>query len=305
MMVKKLDIGFLSTTYHTSLIIIANRWVEEKLSIEANWKLYSSGPEEVKALEQGEIDIGYIGLPPVIIGISNKAPIKCVAAGHVDGSVLVARKRFKSLEEKGSLVEVLKQFKGEIIACPSKGSIHDIIIRKLLQQYNLEDVTIKNFSWADLILDDFADGKIHAAIGTPSLAVAIMQFCNGKILIPADKLLKNSPSYGIVTRNDFIKNSPEALEKFISLHKQATDEIKSNFRGAAKAVAELIGIVGEDFVKEVYKVSPKYFIELTDEFINATEEFVDVLVELKYIKEPVPIDDIFDFRIIKRLLKNQ
>ena len=85
------------------------------------------------------------------------------------------------------------------------------------------------------------------------------------------------------------------------LHKEATDEIKSNSDEAAKAVSKLIGIVDEDFVKEVYRVSPKYFINLTDEFINSTKEFIGALVELNYIKEPASTGDVFDFRIIKRL----
>ena len=302
-MIKKLNIGFLSTTYHTSLILIANKWVEEKLGLEADWKLYPSGPDEVKALAKKEIDIAYIGLPPVIIGIVNKIPVKCIAAGHAEGSLLVAEGHYKSLEEKGSLPEVLKQFRGKIIASPPKGSIHDIIIRKLLQRYRLEDVIIKNSPWADLILDDFSDQKIAAAIGTPALAVAAIEFCKGKILVPPDKLCKNSPSYGIITRTELIENSPELLSKFLLLHKEATDEIKSNSDEAAKVVSKLIGIVDEDFVKEVYRVSPKYFINLTDEFINSTKEFIGALVKLNYIKEPVSTDDVFDFRIIKAIGK--
>ena len=296
-----LNIGFLSTTYHTSLLLIAKKWVEEELNIEVNWELYASGPDEVKALANGEIDIGYIGLPPVIIGIDNRVPIKCIAAGHVEGSLLVAQKSFKSLQETGSVSGVLKQFEGRTIASPPKGSIHDIIIRNLIQRYKIEGIEVKNIKWADLILDDFSDGKICAAVGTPSLAVAAMQFSNGKVLIPSDKMWKNSPSYGIVARNDLIENSPELLRKFLSLHKDATDEIKSDSGNTAKAVSELIGVIGEDFVREVYKISPKYFVNLTDEFINSTKEFVNALVELKYIKALVPTDEIFDFRIVKRL----
>lgn len=301
----KLNIGFLSTTYHTSLLLIAEKWVEEKLNIEVNWKLYASGPDEVNALSRREIDIGYIGLPPVIIGIHNRVPIKCIAAGHVEGSILIAENSFKSFKETGSIPLVLKQFIGKTIASPPKGSIHDIIIRKLIQEYGVEGIEVKNFPWADLILDDFTDKKICAAVGTPSLAVAAMQFSNGKVLIPSDKMWRNSPSYGIVARNDFIENHPEILQKFLSLHKKATDEIKINSENAAKSVSKLIGVVGEDFVSEVYKVSPKYFINLTDDFINSTKEFISTLIQLKYIKKSVSVEEIFDFRVIGRILNRR
>ena len=297
----KLNIGFLSTTYHTSLLLIARKWVEEELNIEVNWKLYASGPDEVKALSKKEIDIGYIGLPPVIIGINNRVPVKCIAAGHVEGSIFVAQKGFKSLQETGSVPGVLRQFKGKAIASPPKGSIHDIVIRKLIEEHGIKDIEVKNFPWADLILDDFTDGKICAAVGTPSLAVAVMQFSNGKILIPSDKLWKNSPSYGIISRSDFIDTAPDLLQAFLLLHKKATDEINSDSGKPAKAVAELIGVVGEDFVRAVYKISPKYFYNLPVEFIESTKEFINVLAELKYISKPIPADDIFDFRILERL----
>jgi len=300
-MIKKLNIGFLSTTYHTSLILIARKWIEKKLGIKVDWKLYPSGPDEVKALAKKEIDIAYIGLPPVIIGIGNRIPLKCIAAGHVEGSLLIGEEGFKSFEELGTLSEVLIQFRGKMIASPPKGSIHDIIIRKFLKEHGIKDVEVNNFPWADNILDDFSDRKITSAIGTPALAVAAKEFSGGKILIPADKLWENSPSYGIITREDLIENSPELLSRFLFLHKEATDEIRDNPDKAAGDVSKLIGIVDEDFVKKVYRVSPKYFINLTDEFINSTKEFINALVKLEYIKEPVSTDDVFDFRIIEAI----
>ena len=45
--------------------------------------------------ENNELDIGYIGLPPAIIGIEQGVPIKCVAGGHVEGTILCAKKKIQ------------------------------------------------------------------------------------------------------------------------------------------------------------------------------------------------------------------
>jgi len=70
-------------------------WLE-KAGIQAKWELFASGPDIVKAFADNEIDIGYIGLPPAIIGIDRNVQIICVAGGHVEGTVLIARKDYRT-----------------------------------------------------------------------------------------------------------------------------------------------------------------------------------------------------------------
>ena len=129
-------------------------WIKKRMKVEANWELFPGGPSIVQALAKKEIDIGYIGLPPVIIGIDRGIPIKCVAGGHVECTILVAKDSFKSLEElKGDINATFQQFSGKIIGMPQKGSIHDVIIRNIIKKIGLEnEITIKNFDWTDFAL---------------------------------------------------------------------------------------------------------------------------------------------------------
>ena len=60
--------------------------------------------------------------------------------GHVDWATT-----FKTLKELGSVEKTLSQFKGRTIGTPTKGSIHDVIIRNLLEKSQLqEEVKIRN-----------------------------------------------------------------------------------------------------------------------------------------------------------------
>lgn len=297
----KLRIGHLSTAYHTSLILICAGWVEEKLGAKAEWRLYGTGPEIVKAFESGSLDLAYLGLTPVIIGAAKGMRFKCVAGGHVEGTVLVARDA-NSLEELGSNAKVLRQFEGSTIGAPSRGSIHDVILREEIKKAWLENrVEVKNYAWMDFVLDALADGEVHAACGTPALAVAAKRGFAAKIVIPPNALWKNNPSYGIIASEAMIESQPQLLEGFLKLHEDASQFIRSNPAQAAKLAASASGVVDEEFVREAYSISPHYCVSLSPEFIASTIAFVPVLLSMGYISRNVQESEIFDTRFIKKV----
>ncbi|KGK98728.1 sulfonate ABC transporter substrate-binding protein [Methanococcoides methylutens] len=298
----KLRIGHLSTIYHTSFILMGTDWLKNA-GIEPEWKLYGGGPAIVRAFENNDLDIGYIGLPPAMIGIDHGLKIKCIAGGHVEGTVMIATAEFLTLEEcRNERTLFLEQFKGYTIACPPAGSIHDVIIRNYIKETGLEnDIDVLNYEWADMIPEAIADGEIKAAVGTPSLAVVAKRYCDAKIVIQPEKLWPDNPSYGIVATSEMIENSPEILLKFIELHENACELIRENTEEAASIVAKTIEIIDADFVNDMYKVSPKYSASISEEYIKSTMRFVDVLNELGYISKELEEKDIFNLRFVEEL----
>ncbi|MCZ7357346.1 MAG: ABC transporter substrate-binding protein [Candidatus Methanoperedens sp.] len=297
---KPINIGHLSTVYHTSFILMGTDWLD-KAGIRANWKLFASGPDIVKAFENKEIDIGYIGLPPAIIGIDRGVPITCVAGGHVEGTVLIAQKEYRIFDDLKDFNSALSQFKGKIIGSPPRGSIHDVIIRNALEEAKL-DIGVKNFAWTDFVLEALADREIDAAVGTPSLAVAAARACGAKIIIAPYVLWPNNPSYGIVIRRELMQD-PDLILGFLKLHEKASNFIRKDPMKAAGIVSKLTGIVDADFVLDAYCVSPKYCAALSCEFVASTMAFVPVLHSLKYISRRLPEQEIFEFRYIKEVHK--
>lgn len=297
-MLKPITIGHLSTVYHTSFILIGTDWLE-KAGIHADWKLFASGPDIVAAFENEEIDIGYIGLPPAIIGIDRGVPIICIAGGHVEGTVLVAQEEYSTLEELKDFNSTLAQFKGKVIGSPARGSIHDVIINNALEKAKL-GIMVKNFAWTDFVLEALVDREIEAAVGTPSLAVAASRACNAKIIIPPNALWQNNPSYGIVIRKE-LRQYPDLILDFLRTHEKASNFIRENPRDAARLVSKITGIVDEDFVLEAYHISPKYCAALSHEFVAATLAFVPVLHRLKYISREIHENEIFEYSFINKV----
>lgn len=275
-------------------------WLD-RTGINARWKLFASGPDIVKAFANGEIDIGYIGLPPAVIGIDNDVPIVCVAGGHVEGTVLIAQKNYRTLDDLKDLKAVLAQFEGRVIGSPPRGSIHDVIINNALEKMKLS-INVRNFAWTDFVLEALVDGEIDAGVGTPSLAVAAARACGAKIIVPPNNLWPNNPSYGIVIKKELML-ATDVVTDFLKMHEKASNFIRTNPFDSARIVSKLTGIVDEGFVMDAYRISPKYCAALSSEFVDSTMAFVPVLHRLKYISRKISEKEIFEYDFIKEVHK--
>jgi len=251
---------------------MGTRWLEDKLGLTVKWSMFGGGPAIVDALSRDEVDIGY----PVMIGIDKGVPIICVGGGHMEGTVMIGPHGCSTLDDMGGdTASVLEQFSGGVIGCPPSGSIHDVIIRNLLEKHDLGgSIEVRNFPWADFIPDALADGQVDAAIGTPPLSVAAARVCHAKVIIPPSKLWPFNPSYGIIVSKELLRDR----------------------RGS-----ELVEVVDSDFILQTYQVSPRYCAGLPREYIDSTMAFVPVLRNLGYVKNELDESDVFDRTLIEKV----
>ena len=250
------------------------------------------------AFASGDLDVGYIGLPPVMIGIENGLKVKCIGGGHVEGTVMVAPQHYKTFDELGSVYAVLKQFEGKKIGTPSKGCIHDVIIREMTKDLDIE---IKNFAWADFIPDAIDEGEIAAGVGTPSLASVTSRRFSSNVVIPPHKLWPYNPSYGIVVREELIDESPEFITDFLKAHEEACNLIRLHPEQAAEIALKEVKVVDEDFVLDTYKISPKYCASILEEYIESALKFIPVLQRLGYMQGDLNQENIFNLEFIKKI----
>ncbi|MHA1112844.1 MAG: ABC transporter substrate-binding protein, partial [Promethearchaeota archaeon] len=294
-----ITIGHLSTTYHTNFILMGDLYFEKEMGKKIRWKLFGTGPSMVQAFREGQLDIGYIGLPPALIGIDKGVPIKCVAGGHVEGTIMISNLKYKSVSSlNNSIEDVLAQFKGKIIGTPSRGSIHDVIINYYLEKHNLQnDIELRNYKQAELIALDMKNGIIEAGVGTPSLLTYAKTLLKSHLIIPAHFLLPNNPSYGIVFSERVIQNKPELGRIFLKYHKQASKILRESKEKAAEIICNTVNILrnNEKYVLDVLEISPKYCVALSKDYLKSTEIFIEILHKLGYIQNKLRIEDICDF----------
>ena len=298
-MVKELSsirIGHLSTMYHTAFLLRGSDLLSHQ-GLVATWTLFPSGPDIISAMQRGDLDLGYIGLPPVIIGIDRGLSLACIAGGHVEGTVMITGQSTRTLGECATMREFLSQFSGKSIGTPPKGSIHDVIVNELLREHGITDVTVKNYPWADFIPDALRQGEIAAAAGTPALAVTARRYGGAKLAVPPYCLWPFNPSYGIVVMREMLEKR-DLLMRFLTAHEAACELIRHDPGTAAGVVAKTTGMVEPAFVMETYQISPKYCAALPPEYIGSTMKFVRTLQALGYISRQIGEGEIFDLSLI-------
>ena len=275
---------------------------DARMGVEIEWRLMGTGPAIMKAFEQGELDLAYIGLPPAIIGMERGVDVACIAGGHMEGTVMAGKDPWKGHLEVGDLGTVLEQFRGRKIGVPGKGSIHDVILKDCIEQHGLEgELTVVNYPWADLVLEAVVKDEVAAAVGTPALAVAIKRFAGGKVLWPAAGFWPNNPSYGIVADRGFLEREQNTVTKFLELHEEAAAFIRKEPATASRMIAGFVTVVDQEFVLDTLKISPKYCAKLTEDYIASTMRFVPVLKKLGYIQSDIGRERIFSPGIINRV----
>lgn len=294
---KQLRIGYLSTLYHTSHILKSEGSIDAGLGVEAQWRLFGTGPAMIEAFAQGELDLGYIGLPPAMIGISRGLPLKCIAGGHCEGTVMVGPADTGTAQNVQQRNDILAMFAGKKIGAPASGSIHDSIIRHLLHQQGVAGASVVNYPWADLIPQAISDGEIAAAVGTPPLAAVAQAWYGHSIIIPPGLLWPFNPSYGIIVHAGLLQER-ELLEGFIGLHEGACNCIRQQPVEAARILSRAAKVVDAAFVQKVLAVSPHYCAALPQPYRAATMAFVPVLRELGYSDRDISEREIFDLSFI-------
>lgn len=304
---NKLNIGHLSTAYHTNFILMEGDDLKNDLKIDINWILFGTGPAMIEAFKNKKLDIGYMGLPPAIIGIDKGVPIKCVAGGHVEGTIIIAKKEYKEMNQlDNNMAEVLSQFKGKLIGVTSKGSIHEVILSHFLKKYDLSnDVDVKNYGQAEFIALNMKKGILDAGVGTPALAVFASTILDSHIIIEPKHLWANNPSYGIFLHENLIENYPDIIIEFLNHHKKASYLLRNSQSLAAEKISKTFEIINKNYAESVLKISPKYCISLSENYINATMEFVKTLKNLNYIKKELTQENIFDPTFIRKVHPEQ
>jgi len=302
---KEINIGHLSTAYHSNWILMGNDELEKDLGVKVSWRLFGTGPLMVDAFKQDKLDLGYMGLPPALIGIDNGVPIKCVAGGHVEGTVCIGKRNHKPITLlNDDMGKVLEQFKGDVIGTPSVGSIHDAILNYYLEKHELKDqITVKNYKQAEYIAIDMEKGLLEGGVGTPALAVFAQTILDSHLIVPPNYFLPDNPSYGIFFHEKLIEKYPELVVKFLEHHKKASHILRDNQDKASKIISKTFTILNNNnkYVKSILEISPKYCIALSEGYLDSTKGFVNTMHTLGYIKEKLTSSEIFTFDFVKQV----
>ena len=280
---EEVTIGYLPSDHDAALFVADSQGKFQENGIKTKLVQFNNGGDLMTAMASGDVDIGYVGITPVLSSIAKGVPVKVISAAQTEGSGIVVA--------KDSGINSVSDLAGKKIATPGEASIQHMLLTYYLQQngMSISDLKVSSMkvpSMNDALKTDKIDGAI-----TFEPYVSIAEKNGAKVLAGSQDILPDHPCCVVAASDKFINDHPNETAKILEIHKNATDFINNNTDEAA-------GLLPKDIVSdvEVEKMSMSSFpfiSGLNDTYKQDVMDFMNLEVDLGILKKPISEKQIF------------
>ena len=277
---EEVTIGYLPSDHDAALFVADSQGKFQENGIKTKLVQFNNGGDLMTAMASGDVDVGYVGITPVLSSIAKGVPVKVISAAQTEGSGIVVAK------DSG-----INDLAGKKIATPGEASIQHMLLTYYLQQngMSISDLKVSSMkvpSMNDALKTDKIDGAI-----TFEPYVSIAEKNGAKVLAGSQDILPDHPCCVVAASDKFINDHPNETVKILEIHKNATDFINNNTDEAA-------GLLPKDIVSdvEVEKMSMSSFpfiSGLNDTYKQDVMDFMNLEVDLGILKKPISEKQIF------------
>ncbi len=276
-------IGYLPSDHDAALFVADAQGKYAENGINTRLVQFNNGGDLMTAMASGDVDVGYVGITPVLSSIENGVPVKVISAAQTEGSGIVVA--------KNSDINSVSDLAGKKIATPGEASIQHMLLTYYLEQngMSIKDLKVSAMkvpSMNDALKTNNIDGMI-----TFEPYVSIAEKNGARVLVDSADILPNHPCCVVVASDKFIKDHPNETNTILEIHKNATDFINNNTDEAA-------GLLPSDIVSDV-DVEKKaiagfpFISGLNESFKDDVMDFMNLEVDLGVLKKPISEDKIF------------
>lgn len=284
-----IEVGYLPTDHSAALLVAKHNKTYENNGLNVKTVQINSGSNIVDAVASGDVDIGYVGITPVMQGISKGVPIKVVGSVNMVGSGIVV--------EPNSNITSPADLKGKSIATPGLSSIQQVLLLYELQKYNItsEDVDLISINVYN-IPSSLAAKKVDAYISyEPFVSLAPYEGI-GKVLIYSNDIIKDHPCCVIIASESFIKEHPQELDKFLKIHQQTTEYVNKHPNETANIIDQELTTNIEVEVLSLRHIT--FVSSINKSFQNNVLKFAKIENNLGYLNTTLTANDIFDTQFL-------
>lgn len=242
------DVIYHPTIGGTTAIAIAEAYgMFEEEGLEIRYQRFTSGPPEIAAMVAGRADIGFIGSGAAWLAF--RGDVNIIALDNLAMTDEVVAK-------KSSGINTLEDLKGKTIAT-QLGAAGENILNLALKKVGLTqaDVTIVNMdnnNLASAILSTGADSVDAIAGWQPGTTAVMEALGDDGILLASNKDFPEAafPSTWVANK-DFVKNNPEAVQKFVNALTKAQAYRADNMEEACEWASEKAGQAANDLYSQI------------------------------------------------------
>ena len=276
-------IGYLPSDHDAALFVADAQGKFAENNINTKLVQFNNGGDLMTAMASGDVDVGYVGITPVLSSIEKGVPVKVISAAQTEGSGIVV--------SKDSGINSVSDLAGKKIATPGEASIQHMLLTYYLEQngMSIDDLKVSGMKVPSMN-DALNTGKIDGMI-TFEPYVTIAEENGAEVLVDSSEILPNHPCCVVVASDDFIKNHENETKTILEIHENATSYINNNTDEAA-------GLLPADIVKDV-EIEKKALAGfplisgLNDSYKQDVMDFMNLEVDLGVLKKPISEDKLF------------
>lgn len=276
-------IGYLPSDHDAALFVADAQNMYQKEGINTKLVQFNNGGDLMTAMASGDVDVGYVGITPVLSSIEKGVPVKVISGVQTEGSGIVV--------SNSSGITSAQDLAGKSIATPGDASIQYMLLKYYLKQNNMDinDLKVSAMkvpSMNDALKSNQIDGMLTYE---PFVTTAVE---NGNTeLVDSSEIIPGHPCCVVAASDDFLKEHPEEAKKIVEINDNATNYIKEHPDDAVSQLPKDI-VSNEDIEKK--SLSGINFVSgLNDTYKQSVMDFMNIEVELGVLKDKIPAEKIF------------
>ena len=273
-----------------------------------DWKVFNAGPSAIEALFAGEVDIGYIGPNPAINGYvkSNGSALRVVCGASSGGAALVIREAVD--------IKTIEDLEGKRIATPQLGNTQDVACRAWLQEkgYQVSEkggtvqvIPVRNSDQLTL----FLKGEIDGAWTKEPWVSRLIQEGHGKLFLDEREIWPEGQfvTAHIIVRNQFLKEHPHIVKRWIAAHVEVTQWINEHLEEARGLVnSQVQNITGKTLPEGVLQEAFSRTTLTYDPIQSSLFQSATWAFEAGYLGHEKPdLSGIYDLTLLNQVLREK
>lgn len=283
---ESLNLGYFPNVSHAPAMVgVEKGYLQDAIGdVTLATQNFPNGSLFMDALSTGQIDLGYVGPGPAINRFLQGGDFVIISGVAQGENVMIVRKDV-AYENVADLV-------GKVVATPSTGCTHDLLLREMLQREDLaveeNGGTVKRLPQKPAtMIGLFEQKQIDAAVVSEPWA-SIME-AQGIVNIVKDATELpwegSLPASVLVVRKDFLEKHPDIVEAVLKSNEESIDFINNNREEAVTIIATQIEAITEQAMDlAIIDKSLNNIFFSTDVDIQTLQEFADLSKTLGFVE---------------------
>ncbi|WP_405294115.1 ABC transporter substrate-binding protein [Methanobrevibacter sp.] len=282
-------IGYLPSDHDAALFVADAQGLYKDKGINTELVQFNNGGDLMTAMASGDVDVGYVGISPVLSSAAAGVPVKVISAAQIEGSGI--------LVTDDSDIDDASDLAGKTVATPGEASIQHVLLSAYLKEkgMSLDDVN-ESAMKVPSINDALKTGSLPAAVTfQPYVSLGVTDD-NIEELVDSSEIFPGHPCCVVAASQDFLDKHADTAKDIVAIHENATNFINDNIE--AGKTDEVVKLLPEDIVAnadaEAKSLESFPFISgVNDTYKANVDAFQELEVQLGILNETIPHDDLY------------